>query len=122
MLSHICLGIGDFERAFSFYDRLMVLLGHRLRFKDAGKPWAAWQPAGEDRPLLLIGAPFDGGPAAPGNGGMVALLAPDRATVDAGHALQLSPRCSQVRPQLHPLGRGVMNEAVEHGTPIFFLK
>ncbi|ONG55673.1 glyoxalase [Pseudoroseomonas deserti] len=107
MLSHVCLGIGDFDRSFAFYDPLMALLGHRLRFKDAQKPWAAWQPAGDDRPLLLIGAPFDGGPAAPGNGGMVALLAPDRATVDAGHALALRQggACEGppgLRPQYHP--------------------
>jgi hypothetical protein len=37
---------------------------------------------GVDRPLFLIGLPFDRRPATAGNGQMVALLACDRATVD----------------------------------------
>jgi catechol 2,3-dioxygenase-like lactoylglutathione lyase family enzyme len=107
MLSHVCLGTGDFGRAFAFYDPLMASLGHRLSFKDARKPWAAWRPEAAEGPLLLIGAPFDGGPAAPGHGGMVALLAPGRAAVDAGHALalRLGGSCEGppgLRPHYHP--------------------
>ena len=90
MLSHIYLGTNDFEAAFGFYAALFEALGQRLRFCDREKPWAAWQPAEGGRPLFIVGKPFDGGPAAPGNGQMVALLAPSRATVDRCHALALA--------------------------------
>lgn len=36
--------------------------------------------------LFLIGVPYDGQAASPGNGQMVALLAPSRAAVDRFHA------------------------------------
>lgn len=41
-------------------------------------------------PLLLIGAPYDGQAASPGNGNMVALLAPTREAVDRAHAVALA--------------------------------
>ncbi|MGW8393728.1 VOC family protein [Pseudoduganella sp. HUAS MS19] len=90
MISHTFLGVADFERAYRFHAAVMAALGHAQRFCDAGKPWAAWQPAGGGRPLFLIGRPYDGQPAAPGNGPMIALLAPSRAAVDAAHAAALA--------------------------------
>jgi len=36
---------------------------------------------------LVVGRPYDGRPASAGNGSMVALLASDRRTVDAVHAV-----------------------------------
>ncbi|VTY39428.1 Glyoxalase-like domain protein [Xylophilus ampelinus] len=97
LLSHVFIGVTDFDRAFAFYEPLMARLGHRLRFVErAGESpplvqhWCGWQAADADRPLLLVGTAFDGQPATPGHGQMVALLAPDRATVDAVHALALS--------------------------------
>lgn len=91
MLSHVHVGITDFNRAFAFYAPLMALLGYPLRFKepDHRTPWAGWQPANADRPLFLIGFPYDLGKAAPGNGPMTAFLAASRALVDACHALAL---------------------------------
>ena len=97
LLSHVFIGVADFDRAFAFYEPLMARLGHRLRFVErAGESpplvqhWCGWQAADADRPLLLVGTAFDGEPATPGHGQMVALLAPDRGTVDAVHALALS--------------------------------
>lgn len=90
MLSHVHIGVTDFARAFAFYAPVMRTLGLRLRFHQPEKPWAGWQPADAARPLLLIGQAFDGRAAAPGNGQMVALLAPDRAAVDACHAAALA--------------------------------
>jgi catechol 2,3-dioxygenase-like lactoylglutathione lyase family enzyme len=106
MISHVFLGIGDFERAHRFHAAVMAALGHAQRFCDAGKPWAAWQPAGGGRPLLIIGRPFDGAPADAGNGAMTALLAPSRAAVDAAHAAALANGGScagapGLRPQYH---------------------
>ena len=90
MLSHIHIGIADYDRALAFYSALLSELGLQLRFAERDKGWAGWQSPGVARPLFLIGRPFDGRPADAGNGQMIALLAPDRATVDRCHALALS--------------------------------
>lgn len=89
MLSHVFIGVNDFERAMAFYGPVLARLGLALRFTEAARPWAGWQSPGVARPLFLIGRPFDGQPATPGNGAMNALLAADRPTVDAVHALAL---------------------------------
>ena len=90
MLSHIHIGIADYDRALAFYSALLSELGLQLRFAERDKGWAGWQSPGVARPLFLIGRPFDGRPADAGNGQMIALIAPDRATVDRCHALALS--------------------------------
>lgn len=106
MLSHVFIGVNDFDRAMAFYSPVLERLGLVLRFTEPARPWAGWQTPGVARPLFLIGRPFDGQPAAPGNGAMNALLAADRATVDAVHALSLQHggRCEGspgLRPEYH---------------------
>jgi catechol 2,3-dioxygenase-like lactoylglutathione lyase family enzyme len=103
MISHVYIGITDFPRAFAFYSAVMETLGYPLRFQDAGKSWAGWN---KERPLFLIGLPFNGEAAAPGNGQMTALLAPSRAAVDKAHAVALKHGgiCDGppgLRPQYH---------------------
>ena len=44
---------------------------------------------GWDAPMVALCAPYDGNPALVGNGAMVALQAPDRATVDRVHGKAL---------------------------------
>ena len=90
MLSHVHIGVTDFQRALAFYSPVMAALGCKLRFCEAEKPWAGWQPPTEARPLLLIGHPFDGKAAAAGNGQMVALLARSRDDVDRCYAVALA--------------------------------
>ena len=107
MLSHVHVGVTDFARAFAFYAALMEELGLVLRFQDPAKAWAGWIGTGAERPLFLIGRPYDGAPAGPGNGNMVALLAPTRACVDRCHALALSTGGQDegapgLRPGYHP--------------------
>jgi catechol 2,3-dioxygenase-like lactoylglutathione lyase family enzyme len=107
MLSHVFVGISDFERAFSFYSVLMDTLELRLKFRDNDTCWAGWMAAGAPRPLFVIGRPYDGQPATVGNGQMLALLAKDRATVDRVHAAALAHggACEGppgLRPQYHP--------------------
>lgn len=85
----------------------MARLGLALRFTEAQRPWAGWQQPGVARPLFLVGRPFDRQLATPGNGAMNALLAADRATVDAVHALALGlgGTCEGppgLRPEYHP--------------------
>ncbi len=103
MLSHVFLGVNDFDRAFAFYTGLMKELGLVLKFADAARPWAAWHTAESPRPLFIIGRPFDQQPAAAGNGQMLALLAVSNEMVDRSHAMALSlgARC-EGRPGLRP--------------------
>jgi catechol 2,3-dioxygenase-like lactoylglutathione lyase family enzyme len=107
MISHVCVGITDFGRALGFYAPLMAALGHVLKFSDPEKSWAGWKPKDAERPLFLIGAPYNGQTAAPGNGQMVALLAPDRNTVDACYGAAIarggvSEGLPGLRPHYHP--------------------
>lgn len=107
MFSHLYTGVSDFGRAFSFYDAVAQALGLELRFQQAEQGWAGWQPVGGGRPLFIIGQPFDGEPHHPGNGQMVAFLAPTRAVVRQVHAtaLQQGGSCEGppgLRPHYHP--------------------
>lgn len=50
MISHIFLGVSDFNRALSFYGSVMDELGLALKFSDPEKPWAAWSSPIAPRP------------------------------------------------------------------------
>jgi catechol 2,3-dioxygenase-like lactoylglutathione lyase family enzyme len=107
MLSHVFVGVTDFARAFGFYESLMSELGPVLKFSEPKKPWAGWMQPGVDRPLFLIGHPYDGRSAAPGNGQMIALLAPNRKTVDRCYAKAIANGAQSegqpgLRPHYHP--------------------
>jgi len=90
VFSHVFVGVGDFDRALGFYRPLMESLGIPERFCDARRPWAGWQTPGVVRPLFLIGAPYDRQRHDPGNGQMVALAAPSRASVDRAYEVALA--------------------------------
>ena len=90
MISHVFIGIHDFDKSFAFYSALMSELGLVLKFKDATEPWAGWMAADQPRPLFVIGKPFNGEPAQHGNGQMVALLAASRATVQRAYEAALA--------------------------------
>jgi catechol 2,3-dioxygenase-like lactoylglutathione lyase family enzyme len=107
MISHVFIGVTDFGRALPFYMTIMEGMGLPLKFCDAEKPWAGWSAADAPRPLLVIGKPFNGAAATPGNGQMIALLAADRKTVDRVYALALAGGGScegppGLRVQYHP--------------------
>ena len=62
---------------------------------------------GVDRPLFLVGRPFDGNDPSPGNGQMVALLARDRSSVDRTYEWALAHGATDdgapgLRPHYHP--------------------
>ncbi|RDU98576.1 VOC family protein [Trinickia dinghuensis] len=92
MLSHVCVGVNEFDRAFEFYSTLMNLLDHELKFceREQEQPWAGWRAKGQPRPLFIVGRPYDGNAAQVGNGQMVAFLASDRSVVDAAYATALA--------------------------------
>lgn len=106
MFSHIFTSVSDFERAFVFYDALLRALGIKQRFVDAARPWAGWHSEGESRPFFVICKPHDGRPHHPGNGQMVAFMAPSRERVRAAYeaALRHGGTCEGEpgeRPQYH---------------------
>jgi catechol 2,3-dioxygenase-like lactoylglutathione lyase family enzyme len=106
MLSHVFMGITDFPRAFAFYAAVLDTLGLELKFAEPAEPWAGWKQPGVDRPLFLIGHAYDGQPATPGNGQMIALLAANRPAVNRCHeaALAAGGRCEGppgLRPHYH---------------------
>ncbi|HVI87138.1 MAG TPA: VOC family protein [Dongiaceae bacterium] len=106
MLSHVYIGVNDFDRAYRFYTAVTAELGLVLRFAQPEKSWAGWQKPGQSRPLLLVGRPFDGTPASPGNGQMTALTAPDRVAVDRAYQAALAAGGSDegapgLRPHYH---------------------
>ncbi len=106
MLSHVHIGVTHFDRALAFYSAVLSELGWQIKFVETGRPWAGWQPMGQSRPLFLIGVPYDGEPPSPGNGNMVALLAPSRAAVDRFYAAALAHGAKGegppgLRPQYH---------------------
>ncbi|MCP8941075.1 VOC family protein [Alsobacter sp. SYSU M60028] len=90
MISHVHVGVSDFPRALAFYDALLAELGLVRKFVEEGRGWAGWVPHDAPRPLFIVGRPYDGGRARPGNGQMVALLAPSHTAVDRVHALALA--------------------------------
>ena len=107
MISHVCIGITEFERALRFYSEIMDVLGLDLKFSEPENSWAGWVGPSSPRPLFVIGKPYNGQAMHPGNGNMVALLAGDREGVDRAHAaaLAMGARCEGppgARPHYHP--------------------
>jgi catechol 2,3-dioxygenase-like lactoylglutathione lyase family enzyme len=107
LLSHVHIGVTDFARAFAFYARVMEALGFPLKFAEPENAWAGWKPPDAERPLFLIGAPFNGEAATSGNGQMIALMASSRVVVDQCYAAALdaggtSEGAPGLRPHYHP--------------------
>ena len=85
MIGYVMLGTDDPLRAKAFYDPLLALLG-ATPMAGYSNEKRTFYGTGANQPLLAITKPYDGQPANPGNGTMVALPAPTRAAVDAVHA------------------------------------
>ncbi|QYO78209.1 VOC family protein [Devosia salina] len=87
MFSHITVGSNDLVRAGQFYDAVLTPLGLRRRpVEPDGGPEALCWVGGVPYPRFYVYAPFDGQAATPGNGAMLAFIAPSRAAVDAAYA------------------------------------
>ncbi len=107
MFSHVVIGTDDPASALMFYDRTMALLGWSRAATDELTGAVGYAPGSAKAPMLFVGRPYDGGAAAPGNGGTVALLAPDAATVRHWHATALAAGGHDEgspgpRPHYHP--------------------
>jgi catechol 2,3-dioxygenase-like lactoylglutathione lyase family enzyme len=80
MIGYVCVGTNDLPRAAKYYDALMLTLGAKRQWET--KRGIAWGTAPE-APTLVVIQPYDGKPAAAGNGNMVAFGASSKAAVDA---------------------------------------
>ena len=87
MIGYVTLGTNDLERAARFYDALAGEMGVGRMME--GDSYIAWGEPGGPAGIAAT-KPFDGNPAAAGNGVMVALQAKDEAQVDRLHAVALS--------------------------------
>ncbi len=100
--SHVTVGTNDLKRALIFYDAVMPPLGCARTYCD---DVAAGYGVGADTAFWLL-PPFDGNPAAAGNGTHVAFNAQTRSAVDAFHAAALANGGSDegapgLRPHYH---------------------
>ena len=90
MLSHVTVGITDFDRAFTFYSAVMEALGYPLRFREDHRHWAGWEPRDAARPLFIITKPQNGEAQSSGNGQMTVLLASSREAVELSYEVALT--------------------------------
>jgi len=87
MIGYVTLGTNDLPRATAYYDALLGELGaKRLMETDRYIFWGVSM----QQPSLCVIKPFDGEPAAIGNGNMVALVVNARDKVDRLYAKALA--------------------------------
>ncbi|WP_159349357.1 VOC family protein [Roseomonas harenae] len=91
MFSHVMVGARDLDVMARFYDAVLLPLG-LVRGPDAveGPKGISYHRPGEDHPTFDVQEPFDGQPPSPGNGCMIAFMAPSRAAVDTAHSAALA--------------------------------
>ena len=95
MFAYICLGTHDLARSAAFYDATLGVLGiPRCMAEDANwenwMGWGTYEDGGAVELALWVCKPFDGKPATPGNGAMVALSARTWLEVQVFHATALA--------------------------------
>ena len=90
MIGYATVGTNDLERARAFFDALFAEIGGRrvMQFEESG---FTMYGTGARAPGVAVTPPYDGQPATPGNGSMVAIAVDARAKVDRlhGKALEL---------------------------------
>lgn len=85
MFSHIMVGTNDLDRAKSFYDALLGILGAPAGWVDRHRVF--WRmPTG----TFSVSKPIDGQPATPANGGTIGFTCTSPEQVDAWHAAGLA--------------------------------
>ena len=90
MIGYSTIGCSDFEKAKTFYDRLLADLGGKRVF---GSDRIQFYGGGQGG-MLAVCIPYDKNASAPGNGNMVALSAPTREDVDKVYKNALSLGCA----------------------------
>lgn len=100
---YLTLGTNDVARAARFYDAALAPLGLIRRATYDDEVGYGFQD--DQRTRIWLTRPFDGKPATVGNGAMPALVAADRAAVDAFHKAALAAGgTDEGAPGLRPYG------------------
>ena len=86
MIGYVTIGTNDLGRAAAYYDALLGEIGAARALEL--ERLVSWS-TGEGSPLLGVIVPFDGNPATPGNGAMVALAVDSKEAVDRLYAKAL---------------------------------
>jgi len=87
MLAYATIGVNDLDKATDFYTNLLEPMGAKvLMDADGGRVKILGTGSG---PMLGLAKPFNGEPAAPGNGNMVAIACDTAEQVKAMHARAL---------------------------------
>ncbi|MES2341820.1 MAG: VOC family protein [Pseudomonadota bacterium] len=86
-IGYVTIGALDVEKALPFYDAVLGAVGYSRAFLDGG--WAGYGPKDGDANVFIC-PPFDGEPARPGNGIMLAFLAPSKDAVQAAYDAALA--------------------------------
>jgi len=81
MIGYVTLGSNDLDRARSFYDQLMPVMGAG-RMMEFGDNFTMYG-VGMGKPGLAVCKPYDGAAAKAGNGNMASIVCDTRARVDA---------------------------------------
>jgi predicted lactoylglutathione lyase len=92
MLAYTTLGVSDFERAKSFYEALLAVIGAQYVL---GNERIALFGHDVTNPMLAVCIPYDEGEPSAGNGTMVAIRAGGPAECDAMYekAIELGATC-----------------------------
>lgn len=85
IVSHISIGTNDFDRALSFYDKVMAALGAQRVMEHPGA--VAY---GKQYPEFWVQIPIDGYPASVGNGTHIGFVAASKQAVHAFHEAALA--------------------------------
>lgn len=86
MIGYVTIGTNDLGRAAAYYDALLGEIGAARALElERLVTWST----GEGSPLFGVIVPFDGNPATPGNGAMVALAVDSKEAVDRLYAKAL---------------------------------
>lgn len=85
MISHISIGVNDFDRAIVFYDTVLATLDCKQIIKYPGA--IAY---GKEIPEFCVQIPANGEPATTGNGSHIGFVASTKEAVHAFHEAALS--------------------------------
>ncbi|MEL7298988.1 MAG: VOC family protein [Pseudomonadota bacterium] len=88
MIGNVNIGADDFTVARRFYDAILLPMGYTVEADERGMEYLL--PSEPKAVDIYITRPFNGAPATPGNGMMIAFEAKDQAQVRTLHAAGLA--------------------------------
>ncbi|GGX70985.1 lactoylglutathione lyase [Tateyamaria omphalii] len=92
MISHVTIGTSNLSAATAFYDNVLEPLGlsQKIVNPDGGPPASCWISENQLLPRFYVYEPYNGKRAAPGNGVMIAFLAPTERAVSLSYSAALA--------------------------------